>query len=152
MRQNGLAPSTMICFRAGTLVGPLEQRTTPSQAGSRCRQDLARYYWLLAVSLAGAPAVTDETLEAIVERVRAALSSPAADGDLTAVMVAAHDLLPDWSAVALFALADACERLWWQTGELDAGVLRARCGLRAVRSPPTSPRPRRPPGAVAPAS
>ena len=105
----GLTGSTMISFRAGDLVEELGKRGSSSQVGAICRRDLRRYYWVMAVSLASAPAIAEESWAPIARRVAAARSCPTADGDLTAVVYALSDLLPGWSAVQLLALADRLE-------------------------------------------
>ena len=104
-----LTGSTMISFRAGDLVEELRKRGSSSQVGAVCRRDLRRYYWVMAVSLASAPAIAEDSWAPIAQRVAAARASPTADGDLSAVVYALSDLLPGWSAVQLLALADRLE-------------------------------------------
>jgi hypothetical protein len=113
-----LTPSSMISFRAGDLLDALSQRAARSEVGAVCRRDLRRYYWLLAVALESAPPVTPAALDAVVERARAALAEDSAEGDVSAPLFACLDLLPEWNALQLFALADRLETLARRPGAL----------------------------------
>jgi hypothetical protein len=111
-----LSSQTMVSFRAGGMAGELRRRATPGQVGAIAKRDLSRYYWLLRVTLAGSPVIDPLIRSSLTERVTAALehdegASEALGGDLTAVVFACHDVLPDWTPLQLLALADSLERL-----------------------------------------
>lgn len=127
-----LTPSSMICFRAGDLLPALERRASASETGTVCRRDLRRYYWLLAVALESAPTIAPDVLQAIRQRCRGALAEPSSAGDLTAALFTCLDLLPDWNALQLFALADRIETLTRTVGDRfgppELGVRVSGCG------------------------
>lgn len=115
--KEALTPSTMIQFTLRELLPALLARTRPQDANARCRQDLRRYYWLLAVSLESAPPIPLPTWHQLLERCAVALAEPTSQGDLTATLFAAADLLPignphtrsGWTPIQLLALADCME-------------------------------------------
>lgn len=116
----------MLSFRVGDLLEPLAVRAQPNETGKVCRRDLRRYYWLLALALESAPPAEEVTLRLVLARAEAALAEPTSDGDLTAALVGCLDLLPGWSALQLFALADRLESRLRTKGPLtttaDLGV------------------------------
>jgi hypothetical protein len=111
----GLDSTTMVSFRAGGMAGELRRRASPSghggQVGAIAKRDLSRYYWLLRVTLAGSPHIDPLIRSSLTDRVTAALEQDEGAEDLTAVVFACHDVLPDWTPLQLLALADSLERL-----------------------------------------
>lgn len=99
----------MLSFRVGDLLEPLAVRAQPNETGKICRRDLRRYYWLLALALESAPPADPVALAQVLARAEAALAEPTSDGDLTAALVGCLDLLPGWTPLQLFALADRLE-------------------------------------------
>ena len=106
-----LTGSSMVSFRVGDLLTELTRRASPSQVGAVCRRDLRRYYWLLALARASAPPIAPHVEALLTRRAGAALAAPTADGDLTALVFAAVDVLPrgEWGPLQLLALADRLE-------------------------------------------
>src|SRR5262245_38061084 len=107
----GLDSTTMVSFRAGATAGELRRRASAGPVGGIAKRDLARYYWLLRVTLAGSPVISPEVRPTLTERVTAALEQDEQAEDLTAVVFACHEVLPGWTPLQLLALADSLERL-----------------------------------------
>lgn len=112
-----LTRRTHITFTVADLLPALQDRCRPQDANAICRRDLRRYYWLLAVALVSAPAIPQARWEELLARCTAALGAETSQGDLTATLFAAADLLPignpharsGWTPIQLLALADRME-------------------------------------------